>query len=225
IWNLKLLNEHKTEVGNNFSFIEFKVLNWARIFLIYSLLTSFIIHILYYLSPQNFYFKIIFSVFDLIAIYWIAVHGIMQRNVLSFLVDKEIDSSILGVSVPENKNDITVKKEELKNLMKRIDAHLKASEVFVNTDLTILDLADELKVHPKKISTCINTIRSQNFNSYINQWRIKKAEDLLAQKMLSHLSIEGIGKEVGFHSKSAFYSAFKKHTKTTPAKYMVRFEL
>ncbi len=219
IWNLKLLNQHSTEVQNTFSELEHKVLEWVRIFLIYSLSTSVVIHILYYTAPENYYFKIIFSVFDLIAIYWIAVNGIIQRNVLAFLGKKEIGiPSIDTFAIEINPKKIS-KEEDLKAIMEHIDSFMKSNEAFVNTELTIIDLAENLNIHPKRISASINTIFNQNFNSYINQLRIKKAKTLLTDLSSNYYSIEGIAKEVGFHSKSAFYSAFKKVTGTTPTKY------
>jgi len=225
IWNLKLLNQHRTEVQNTFSLTENKVLAWARIFLIYSLSTSVVIHILYYISPENFYFKIIFSIFDLIAIYWVAFNGVIQRNVLSILDKKDSVFPSQDIPALENRPKNSVEGEDLKTLMKHIDSYMKKTEAFVRTELTIIDLAEKLKVHPKKISASINTIFNQNFNSYINQLRVKKAKILLADQSSSRFSIEGIGKEVGFHSKSAFYSSFKKVVGTTPAKYKERIAL
>ena len=223
IWNLKLLNQHSTEVQNTFSLIEHKVLVWVRIFLIYSLSTSVLIHILYYISPENYYFKIIFSIFDLIAIYWVAVNGVIQRNVLSILDKKESGIPFQNTLAIENDPKKIVKDEDLNSLMKHVDSYMRSTEAFVRTELTIIDLAEKMKVPPKRISACINTIFNQNFNSYVNQLRIKKAENLLSDQSSSYYSIEGIGKEVGFHSKSAFYSAFKKVTGTTPTKYKESF--
>ena len=225
IWNLKLLNQHRTEVQNTFSLIEHKVLVWARIFLIYSLSTSVIIHLLFYISPENFYFKIIFSVFDLIAIYWVAFNGVIQQNVLSILDKKETGIQYQDTLAITNDTNKIAKTEDLKTLMEHIDSYMKSTEAFVRTELTIIDLAEKLKVHPKRISTSINTIFNQNFNSYVNQLRIKKAKSLLADQSSDYFSIEGIGKEVGFHSKSAFYSAFKKVTGTTPNKYKERIAI
>ena len=222
IWNLKLLNQHRIEVQNTFSLIEHKVLVWVRIFLIYSLSTSVLIHILYYISPENYYFKIIFSIFDLIAIYWVAVNGVIQRNVLSILDKKKSGIPSQNTLAIENDQRKIVNDEDLKTLMENIDSYMKTTEAFVRTELTIIDLAEKLKVHPKRISASINTIFNENFNSYVNQLRIKKAKFLLTDQASSYFSIDGIGKEVGFHSKSAFYSAFKKVTGTTPTKYKER---
>jgi AraC-like DNA-binding protein len=222
IWNLKLLNQHRTEVENTFSLLEHKVIEWMRIFLIYSLSSSVLIHILYYISPENYYFKIIFSIFDLIAIYWVAVNGLLQRNVLSILAKKESGIPSQYDLVIENDKGKIVNDKDLKTLMEHIDTYMKTSEAFLLHELTIIDVGKKLNIHPKKISTCINTIFNQNFNNYINQLRIKKAENILTDQSSSYFSIEGIGKEVGFHSKSAYYSAFRKFTGTTPAKYKER---
>ncbi|WP_297761486.1 AraC family transcriptional regulator [uncultured Muriicola sp.] len=222
IWNLKLLNQHRTEVQNTFSFLENKVLLWVRIFLIYSLSTSVLIHILYYVSPDNYYFKILFSIFDLIAIYWIAVNGVIQQNVLSILAKKESGIPSQYTFAMENDQRKIVNEKDLKTLMEEIDSYMKTTEAFLLSELTIIDLAEKLNIHPKKISTSINKILHQNFNSYVNQLRIKKAETLLKDQSSNYFSIEGISKEVGFHSKSAFYEAFKKVTGTTPNKYKER---
>tara|TARA_R110001583_G_scaffold52953_1_gene163873 strand:+ start:187 stop:1320 length:1134 start_codon:yes stop_codon:yes gene_type:complete len=218
IWNLILLKKHKIEVENTFSSIEYKVLHWARFFLIYSITTSIIIHLLYFLSPQNYFFKIIFSIIDLIAIYWVAINGIKQRDVLLVLPknmtkENNADSSTQRIDIPMYSN------ESHNNFMKEIDKYVKESECFTQKELTIIDLAENLNVHPKRISTTINSVLCQNFNNYINELRIKKAQALLKSKSSKKLSIEGIGQEVGFQSKSAFYSAFKKFTGTTPTKY------
>ncbi|MGB5667868.1 MAG: AraC family transcriptional regulator [Maribacter sp.] len=218
IWNLRLIYIHKKEVQNTFSLIEFKELEWARIFLIYALTTSVIIHILYIISPQNFYFKLIFSIFDLIAIYWIAGNGVIQRNVLSDLNNKK-SLNLPKVSSLVESNSQTYAIEDLKVLMKQIEDYVVGTESFMSAELTIIDLAEKLKEHPKRISTAINTVLNKNFNTYINQHRIKKAERLLKNESVENFSIEGIGKEVGFNSKSAFYSSFKKMTGMTPTEY------
>ena len=219
IWNLRFVNFHIKEVKNTFSLIEFKELKWVRIFLIYALSTSVIIHVLYFISPQNFYFKLIFSIFDLIAIYWIAGNGVIQRNVSSTL---ELSPKFPEIkSIAENYNQ-SYSIEDLKVLMRQIEDYVVSSESYMSAELTIIDLAEKLKEHPKRISTAINTILNKNFNTYINHHRIKKAERLLKNKSAENFSIEGIGKEVGFNSKSAFYSAFKKMTGMTPTAYKER---
>lgn len=220
-WNLRLLYKHRLAVNNTYSFINHKELQWARIFLIYLLTISIISHILTYGYAILFHYKVYLAVLDLIAIYWLAYFGIIQRNVSAVTTN---------ITTPDDsKNNTTNKKpynlkesERLKEIMVQIDAHMSTTEVFINPELTIVDLAEGLKVHPKLVSNSINTMANQNFNIYVNRLRIEKALKILKTGNLEAYSMEGIGIEVGFKSKSAFYAAFKKVTGTTPVKYKDR---
>jgi len=223
IWNLKLLYRHRIEVQNSYSYIDSKELRWARFFLIYLLATSIFSHIMAYGFPTSIEDNTIFSVMDLIAIYWVSYFGVTQSNVRSVIAknlgrDNSQDKKMSLNYSPE----LALKR--LEKLMGKIDDHMTDSENYVNPELTIMDLAEGIKVHPKLVSTAINNISKQNFNSYVNQHRIEKAKVLLKTDKELNLSIEGIGSEVGFNSKSAFYSAFKKVTGTTPKDYKEKLE-
>lgn len=218
IWNLRLLYRHRIEVLNTYSYISFKELQWARFFLIYLLSTSVFGHIIAYVIPTAFEDNTVFSIMDLIAIYWVSYFGITQRNVRSLItINWTSDNSTVQKTDKNNTPELIP--ERLEELMVTITDYMNDSESFSNPELTIMDLAEGLHEHPKLVSEAINTVGKQNFNSFINQYRIKKAEVLLKNDKNINLSVEGIGIEVGFKSKSAFYSAFKKFTGTTPTRF------
>ena len=218
--NLWLLYNHRIEVKNTYSYLAFKELQWAKYFLIYLLATSVYGHVIAYFFPEWYVDNTMFSVMDLIAIYWVAYFGISQRNILN-VINKSSPSDNNRL-IDQDQSSSTKDTEKLTNLMDQIDAFMKSAEAFINPEFTIMDLAEGLKIHPKLISNSINTITNQNFNSYVNNFRIEKAIELLKMENSGAYSIEGIGTEVGFNSKSAFYSAFKKVTGTTPIKYQER---
>jgi AraC-like DNA-binding protein len=219
IWNLRLLYRHKIEVQNTYSYITYKELQWARIFLIYLLTISVVSHLISN-EFMDIVFKdnTVFSVMDLIAIYWVAYRGILQRNVLS-VFNHEWNSNSPSDKPAAQKQSQEMDSEKLEGLMYKIEDYMAVSESFSNPNLTVVDVAEGIKVHPRLISKTINSQSKQNFNAYVNQLRIKKAERLLKDQKEANWSMEGIGSESGFKSKSAFYSAFKKQTGTTPSQF------
>lgn len=102
--------------------------------------------------------------------------------------------------------------ERLRNEMERMEYYLKQ-------DLTIHTLASEIQVSARIISTCINQHFGQNFNEWVNDYRVEKALNLLKDPRHNHLSIEGIGLSSGFKSRSAMYAAFKKKTGESPGHF------
>ena len=219
IWNLRLLYRHRIEVLNTYSYISYKELRWARFFLIYLLATSVFSHLIAYVMPWAFEGNTIFSVMDLIAIYWVSYYGMTQRNVRSLIMSNHGDISSKVLTTPINTTQQETVPERLEDLMKKIDQYMESTQVFTNPELTIVDLSEGVDKHPKIVSEAINTVGKQNFNSYVNNYRIKKAEALLLAEDSLNLSVEGIGIESGFKSKSSFYSAFKKFTGTTPSRF------
>jgi AraC-like DNA-binding protein len=63
----------------------------------------------------------------------------------------------------------------------------------------------------------LNDKLGKGFTLYVNEHRIQEACRILSTD--ENLTIEAIGEEVGFNSKSTFFSAFKKLKGMTPAMY------
>ena len=74
--------------------------------------------------------------------------------------------------------------------------------------------------NPKYISQAINAAFNKNFNTFVNEYRIKLAMKYLANGVKKQYSIEGISEKVGFKSKSAFNIVFKKMAGITPSFYI-----
>ncbi|TLF46861.1 helix-turn-helix domain-containing protein [Maribacter aurantiacus] len=104
-----------------------------------------------------------------------------------------------------------------------IESYVDENNYFLLQDASLNDLATILKVHPNHISKIINQGKHSNFNDFINQKRIVFSQGKLIDPGFSNLTIEAIGAMAGFKSKSAFYSAFKKHTGTSPSAYIRSF--
>lgn len=104
--------------------------------------------------------------------------------------------------------------------MQKVEQALLENEYYLSNEISLKSLSEKLKVGSNTLSKVINSESEMNFNDYINQKRIEKAKTRLLDNTYSHLTIEAVGNSVGFNSKSAFYSAFKKHTNTSPSTFV-----
>lgn len=117
-------------------------------------------------------------------------------------------------------------KEKYKN--KEIDANtietikqklalIDEKELFLNPNLTLDETAKELKLPKHTLSQYLNEKLGKSFTSFINEYRIEKAKELLQSN--KNYTVEGLGYESGFNSKSTFFTTFKKITGKTPTEY------
>jgi AraC-like DNA-binding protein len=80
----------------------------------------------------------------------------------------------------------------------------------------LLELASATGIRPNYISQALNTVGEHNFFSYVNQWRIREACDLLCN---SNNTVLAISTQVGFNAKSTFNTAFRRYTQQTPTQF------
>lgn len=127
-----------------------------------------------------------------------------QRNTLppstqQKYADKELDEQT-----------ITTLKDSLETLMTE-------QKLYTDANLTLPAVAKKLGTNVPVLSQFLNQNLNTPFTQYVNQFRIDEAKRLLLDN--KSLSIESIAEQCGFNSQSTFYTAFKKLTDTTPAKF------
>lgn len=125
-------------------------------------------------------------------------------------------SSKLQLATLLNSNRSPAEIELLRYQKDKLLNYMKKEEPFLNPDLTIGDLANQLDVNEKELSVLINTQLGMNFYEFVSQYRINKAKRILVDKEFSNLTILEILYMVGFNSKSSFNTSFKKATGVTP---------
>ncbi len=101
-----------------------------------------------------------------------------------------------------------------------IESFVVNESYFLSSHVSLKSLAQELGTSPNAISKSINVDFGVNFNDYINKKRVVVAKGRLLNNEYANLTIEAIGESVGFKSKSAFYSAFRKHADVSPSQYV-----
>lgn len=109
------------------------------------------------------------------------------------------------------------------SLLKDLDTLMLEKRIFTDPTLKLKSVADRLDIPSHQLSQLLNDNLGKGFKPFINEHRIKAACVLLGTQ--HQLSLEGIGYEVGFRSKSTFFTTFKKIMKITPAQYQQQLEV
>ena len=145
------------------------------------------------------------SVFVLFVISWLVLNALYRPNLLA-----GINKDLVPVQ-PENasKED----PEELKDLLQ----FMETEKPYLDDKLTLQKLAEQMKMSEKQLSILINQHTGKHFFDFINEFRINQAKGLLRDQ--PQLTVLEVLYEVGFNSKSSFYTAFKKETGITPTDY------
>lgn len=103
--------------------------------------------------------------------------------------------------------------------IQNIENYIKDQKPYLEAELSLDSLANQLKLHPKNLSQIINQHFKVNFSEYINHLRIEEAKSIFENNQDTKLTIKEVMYDCGFNSRSVFNTLFKKKTGMTPSQF------
>ncbi len=155
------------------------------------------------------------NLFSALVVLFVGVKGYFtdttKLNKLSF------SFSPTPISIPEKTKQI-IAYDVLE--VERIENFMNEKKPYLNPDLNLSDLADNLNLNRAQLSQIINSGFDKNFNDFVNEYRVNAVKDKFASGDHKQLSLLGIAFDCGFNSKATFNRVFKKLTNTSPTEYL-----
>ena len=108
---------------------------------------------------------------------------------------------------------------DINGYREKLISYMTNEKPYLEPSLTLPDLARRLSISKSYLSQVVNESFDTNFCDFVNSYRIDASKELISDRSNGHKNILAIAYQVGFHSKSAFNNAFKKHTGLTPREY------
>lgn len=108
---------------------------------------------------------------------------------------------------------------EALSIMKKMNSFMEKEKPFLNSNLSIQDLSDNISLPIHTISEVTNGLMGQNFFDYVNNYRVEEFKMLAELPENENIKILNLAFDAGFSSKTSFNIAFKKFTGITPSQY------
>ena len=216
--SISMVSKHRKKLENEFSSIQKdNNLKWLLfLIIIYNLYCGFslICGIVLVSAPNSIPPHYVYNYSALlILIYIFGFYGLRQKRIFIPEKTNEISKEKYAKSVLTDS-----KKSEIKC---RIISFVEDTEAYLKPELNMTWLSTQTGIPKHNITEVLSTEMNKNFFGFINEYRVKKVKELLMRK--NYYSIEGIGYECGFSSKSSFFTVFKSITGMTPLEYKKSF--
>lgn len=146
--------------------------------------------------------------------------GIRQPGIFEEIVGHEKVPKPPATPVNLKYSRSGLKARDIEKIKKEILAHMERERPYLNRELSINDISDNLKISRHFLTEVINNHMGKNFYMLINEYRIEEVKRRLSDPRYRNLTILAIAYDSGFNSKSAFNGIFKEMTGKTPSQYM-----
>ena len=242
--SLRYYNLYRTIIMQAISYAEVVMFRWVKKFLL-AFLLMLVLRLLFFIAGllpvfsslayagpwwEYFSFAIIF--------YYIAITGYSNTIVakLPFKLHLIGNKKVLLLTKSNNANDNPVFEEaeivadndtrevgdnNLQNEWKLKILHLVEQEkAYQDAELSLVQMAKQLKTNITILSKVINQGFGKNFNDFVNHYRIEAVKEKLQAGEQKTQTLLGIAYDCGFNSKATFNRAFKKATGASPKEWM-----
>jgi AraC-like DNA-binding protein len=205
-WTSLLLKRHRKNIGDQFSNIDERNLQWLRFLTIGMGGIWFLV--LAFPDPFIHFIGVVLFIF-LIGFFGVRQSGIFKHN------DPASSAGEQKKKYP--KSGLT--NEQALTLHASLRELMQKEAPYRNSDLSIGDLAARLDIHPNYLSQIINEKEGMNFYDFVNTYRIEEFKRLIALPKNRQKTLLSLAFDCGFNSKSSFNRYFKKAAGMTPSEY------
>jgi AraC-like DNA-binding protein len=146
----------------------------------------------------------------LLLVYILGFHGLHQKSI-SLYTENEVRE-------PRPTRVLNIPAERREVIQDRLTRYFQEEKPFLNPDLNMTMLAHNLKVPRHHLTEILNSDLGNNFFHFVNRYRVDAVKKMLSDPG-NRFSVEAIGYECGFSSKSSFFTVFKTITGQTPLEY------
>ena len=213
--SLILVNRHRIYLKNEWSNIEEnESLGWLLAFtvfyVVFCIFAILITSIAYFkhlnpLTPHIYNYTTL-----LLLVYIMSFYGLRQKVTL------KKTSSVEEILTPYKKSTLSIETKQY--IQQKIIEYFEKEKGYLNPDLNMNVLSVQLKIPKYQITEVLNTTIGMNFFQFVNYYRVEAVKKMLSNPQ-NKFSIEAIGYDCGFTSKSSFYTVFKNITGETPVSF------
>ncbi len=204
-------------------------LDWLRLFLV--AFTAYVIFdFLFSLADQLFDFWYTgwywLNLTRAMLLYYISVTGwaFAQKSAVHYeqLEKRSATAAQDPIQTPANPTGKLALSPEAVTLRRpQLAAFMETEKPWLDPELTLSDLAEKIGLNATQLSFLVNNGFNQNFNDFVNTYRVEAVKHKMGTTDFQHLSLLGIAFECGFNSKATFNRAFKKLTGSAPSQFAV----
>ncbi|AQG81323.1 helix-turn-helix domain-containing protein [Spirosoma montaniterrae] len=213
--SLRLIRRYRHTLVNQFSAVQNKNLNW---------LASTILFFLMFVGLSSLRSVIVQT--PLARHQWLILAGLLlallwfiNRFLLKALRSPDLFAGLTTDQLAESDRPASLPATDHAPLLEQLATYMQVQQPYLEPELTLDDLARQLNVRPKALSTALNEGLGQHFFDYINRYRVDAAKHLLTNSPDPKLTVLEVMYQVGFNSKSSFNTLFRKYTGQTPSAF------
>ncbi|MBA4317626.1 MAG: hypothetical protein C0412_04420 [Flavobacterium sp.] len=223
ILSLRVLAKFYEKMKNSYSNLDRLKFNWLRYLLTGTSIVWCVVAVsIVYDSllpggyPEN--FDIIY-IFISILIYAIGYGALNQPEVFNKTEIDEINTVSSESSAKDKYEKSSLGDDDIENIKNNLLLLMNNKKLYLNSEITLTQLAGELNVTNHNLSETINKAFNKNFYDFINTYRVEEFKTRIKNPEYSNYSLLAVAFDSGFSSKSSFNTIFKKYTNQTPSEY------
>lgn len=225
VLSMRLVKTYQRRILSQFSNVEHITLAWLRNVLIGTL----VVYVCWLLDEfvdfgpvVESWTSAILGISMVALIYSLSFLGLRQPKVFSAELPTAENTDSSEENTSDNAADVKychspLSEDMSASLYQELTAKMHSDQLYKDNDLSLPKLAAKIGVSVNYLSQVINQQAKQNFFDFINRYRIEEVQQQM--RITPDRTVLEIALDAGFNSKSAFYTAFRKHTGVTPSQY------